>query len=198
MQTGDALSGARLLARPVPSAVVRIYVISLDHCTPVLFPFLSVCLVCVFAAGSDRTVCPVSRLSERDQGQEDVRKKQLSCRSGMPVGLGADGASAVKPEPEAASEACFAFACSHDLVSVAGAYRCLLPERSGDPGQGWRPPVFHLVLWLWHIFRQRRAHVDLRGCRAILKDEGLQVSEWRKELRQKEKKAEEGIWQKKD
>lgn len=99
----------------------------------------------------------------------------------MPVGPGADGASAVRPEPEAASEACFA--CSHDLVRVAGAYRCLLPEISGDPGQGWRPPFFHLVLWLWHIFRQRRAHVDLRGCRAILKDEGLQVSEWGKELR---------------
>lgn len=44
----------------------------------------------------------------------------------------------------------------------------------------------------------RRAHVDLKGGLAILKDEGILIPEWGRELRQKEKKAEEGNWQKKD
>lgn len=34
-------------------------------------------------------------------------------------------------------------------------------------------------------------HMALRGCLAILKDEGIQIPEWERELREKEKKAEE-------
>ena len=40
--------------------------------------------------------------------------------------------------------------------------------------------------------------MDLRECLVILKDQGIQVSEWEKELRWKERKADEGIRQKKD
>lgn len=102
------------------------------------------------------------------------------------------GQPAVRPGPEAALEVCFAFACSRDLVSVACAYRCLMPKRSGDPWPRVETPSF-LLGSLAVAYLQ-----DLRGCWTILKDEEIQRSEWRRELRWKEKKTEEEIWQRKD
>lgn len=164
VQIGKALSGLGLPSGPVLSVVGADFSDVLGpphaHLVPLSLPVPAVC-VCVCVSLS---LCcwtrqkSVSHVVVREESESGGREgPRTSSALGLveyhplprlPTGrlLVREQVEqpAVRPWPEAASEACFASACSRDLVSVAGAYRCLIPKRSGDPWPGLATPSFPL------------------------------------------------------